>query len=358
MPTGRQFVAPETRATKVAIIGDNFMLPERLEQAIRDACGDAVAIRTMRLPFPDEPMEHGDGKPGMAGLKEYQGDADQIVKFVGSDEVLATHLAPVSAEMLARMTGLRLIAVSRGGPVSIDLESAHRRGVRVCNAPGRNASAVAEFTIGAILVETRMIRAGHEALRKGVWRGDLYRADRTGRELSEMTVGVIGYGQVGARVVGLLKPFGCRILVTDPYMQLSNQDRSAGVERVHIEFLLRQSDVVSLHSRVTPQAIKLIGPKQLAAMKPRAYFINTARGSLVDYDALYQALVSGHLAGAMLDTFALEPVPNDWPLLSLPNVTLTPHIAGASVKTVRIAVQAVAEEVRRYLRGLPPLNPC
>jgi D-3-phosphoglycerate dehydrogenase len=93
-------------------------------------------------------------------------------------------------------------------------------------------------------------------------------------------------------------------------------------------------------------------------MKPGAYFINTARGSLVDYDALYQVLVSGHLTGAMLDTFALEPVPSDWPLLQLPNVTLTPHIAGASIKTVTIAAKAAAEEVRRYLRGLPPLNPC
>jgi D-3-phosphoglycerate dehydrogenase len=159
---------------------------------------------------------------------------------------------------------LKLIAVSRGGPVSIDLESARRRGVCVSNAPGRNASTVAEFTIGAVLVETRMIRAGHEALRKGVRRGDLYRADRTGRELSQMTVGLIGYGQIGARVVRLLKPFGCRILVTDPYVQLSEQDRFDGVEQVCLEFLLSQSDVVSLHSRVTPQTMKFIGPKQLA----------------------------------------------------------------------------------------------
>ena len=351
-------MASETKVLRVAIIGDNFMLPEKFEQAIRDACGDALAVRTMRLPFPDEPMEQGYGKLGMAGLKEYQGQADEIVRFVGTDEVLATHLAPISAEMLDRMPGLKLIAVSRGGPVSIDLKSARRRGVRVCNAPGRNASAVAEFTIGAILVETRMIRAGHEALRNGAWRGDLYRVDRTGRELSEMTVGLIGYGQIGTRVVKLLKPFGCRILVNDPYVQLSEQDRFDGVEQVRFQFLLRQSDVVSLHFRVTRQTVGLIGPKQFAAMKSGAYFINTARGSLVDYDALYHALVSGHLAGAALDTFALEPVPHDWPLLQLPNVTLTPHIAGASVKTVTIAAQAAAEEVRRYLRGLPPLNPC
>jgi D-3-phosphoglycerate dehydrogenase len=113
-----------------------------------------------------------------------------------------------------------------------------------------------------------------------------------------------------------------------------------------------------VHSRVTPETIKLIGHKQLAMMKRDAYFINTTRGPLVDYDALYEALASSRLSGAMLDTFAIEPVPSDWPLLQLPNVTLTPHIGGASVRTIAIAAQSAAEEVRRYLRGLPPLHPC
>jgi D-3-phosphoglycerate dehydrogenase len=315
--------------------------------------GEAVAIRTTRLPFPDKSMEDG-----IAGLKEYQGDPDEIVKFIGKAELLVTHLAPVSGEMLEKMPGLKMIAVARGGPVSIDVVAARQRGIRVCNAPGRNASAVAEFTIGAILVETRLIRAGDEALRKGLWRGNLYRADRTGRELSEMTVGLIGYGQVGMRVVQLLKPFGCRILVNDPYAQLPEQDGFDGVKQVGLEHLLRESDVISVHSRVTPETIKLIGHKQLAMMKRDAYFINTARGPLVDYDALYEALASSRLSGAMLDTFAIEPVPSDWPLLQLPNVTLTPHIGGASVRTIAIAAQSAAEEVRRYLRGLPPLHPC
>ncbi|MGX9182541.1 NAD(P)-dependent oxidoreductase, partial [Mesorhizobium sp. BHbdii] len=132
-----------------------------------------------------------------------------------------------------------------------------------------------------------------EALRKGEWRGDLYRADRTGRELSEMTVGVVGYGNIGTKVVRLLRAFGCHVLVSDPYVQLSAEDRNAGVELVALDDLLARSDVVTLHSRVTEETRGLIGKDTIARMKPGVIFVNTARGPLVDYDALYEALVSG-----------------------------------------------------------------
>jgi D-3-phosphoglycerate dehydrogenase len=260
--------------------------------------------------------------------------------------------------MLERLPNLKFIAISRGGPVNVDLKAARDQDVLVVNTPGRNASAVAEFTIGAILAETRLIRNGHESLRAGEWRGDLYRLDRTGRELGEMTVGIVGYGAIGSRVVKLLKAFGCKLLVADPYVQLSVQDRNDGVEHVALGDLLARADVVSLHARVTPETSGFVGRDALARMKKGAFLINTARGPLVDYRALYDALVSGQIGGAMLDTFAVEPVPPDWPLLQLPNVTLTPHIAGASVRTVSVAAEQVAEEVRRFLAGEPPLNPC
>jgi len=134
--------------------------------------------------------------------------------------------------MVERLPNLRLIAVSRGEPVNIDTAAARDHGFKVVNTPGRNASTVAEFTIGAILAETRLIRAGHEALRAGEWRGDLYRADVTGDELSAMTAGIIGYGHIGRRVVRLLKPFACRILVDDPYVPLSAENESDGVNRL------------------------------------------------------------------------------------------------------------------------------
>jgi Phosphoglycerate dehydrogenase and related dehydrogenases len=344
---------------QIAIIGDRFMLPEVFRREIEKACAGAnIEIRTLEHAWPDEPMEHGYAVAGLDGLKEYFGDPDEVVDFVGEAEILVTQLAPLSEGMMKRLPDLRLVAVSRGGPVNIDMAAARRNGITVVNTPGRNATAVAEFTIGAILAETRLIRVGHESLRKGEWRGDLYRADRTGRELNEMTVGVVGYGNIGTKVVRLLRAFGCKVLVCDPYVQLSADDRNAGVELVNLDTLLERSDVVTMHARVTEETRGMIDKEAFARMRPGTLFINTARGPLVDYDALYDALASGHLAGAMLETFAVEPVPADWPLLQLPNVTLTPHIAGASVRTVTYAAEQAAEEVRRYLAGLPPVNPC
>ena len=346
-------------ARKIAIIGDLFMRSDMFEAAIREACADpGLEISGHDLPWPDEPMEHGYAEAGLDGLKEYMGTPDEVVALTGDAELLVTHLAPLSAGIIERLPALRFVAVSRGGPVNIDMSAARQRGILVVNTPGRNASAVAEFAIGAIIAETRSITRGHDALRQGNWRGDLYRADRTGRELSEMTIGVIGYGQIGTRVVRLLKAFGCRILVADPYVQLTAADRNDGVEHVNLDRLLAEADVVTLHPRVTTETTGMIDAAALARMKAGATLINTARGPLVDYDALYHALASGHLGGAMLETFSVEPVPPDWPLLKLPNVTLTPHIAGSSLKTVTHAASLAAEEVRRYLAGEPPRNPC
>lgn len=351
-------MAAKRRTATISIIGDRFMLPAMFEKAIREKCDGELDIRSHEMPWPDEPMQHGYAEPGMDGLKEYQGTADEIVAYADGADIVVTHLAPFSAGILDRLPALKLIAVSRGGPVNIDMKAARERRVLVVNTPGRNASAVAEFTIGAILAETRLITRGHDSLRRGEWRGDLYRADLTGEELSEMTIGVIGYGHVGTKVVRLLKVFGCRVLVCDPYVQLSADDLRDGVEQVSIDRLLRDSDVVTLHARVTAETRGFIGAAQFAAMKRGAYFVNTARGPLVDYAALTEALKSGHLRGAALETFAVEPTPPDLELLRLENVTLTPHIAGASVKTVKYAAAAAAEEVRRYLAGEGPLNPC
>jgi D-3-phosphoglycerate dehydrogenase len=343
---------------QIAIIGDHFMKAEAFTAALKRLPDLDADMRTLELPWPDQPMKHGYVDGGLKGLKEYMGDPDEVVRFVDGAEILINHLAPINGAILDRLPNLKLIAVSRGGPVNIDVAACKARNVKLVNTPGRNSSAVAEFTIAAILSETRLIRAGHEALRKGIWRGDLYRFDIIDAELSEMTVGLIGYGHIGTKVVKLLKPFGCRILVADPYVPLSPEDVADGVCAVDLDTLLAESDVVSLHARVTEETKGFLAARQFARMKKGAYFINTARGPMVHYDDLYQALKSKHLRGAMLETFWLEPVPADAALLRLDNVTLTPHIAGASRTTVRIAARMIAEEIRRYAAGEPPLNPC
>ena len=344
--------------TKLAIIGDLFMLPDILESRVRDVVGDGLDIHTLQQAWPDEPMEHGYAVAGMDGLKEYMGTADDIVHFIDDAELLITHLAPMSESMFDRLPNLKFIAVTRGGPVNIDMHAARKHNVTVVNTPGRNASAVAEFTLGSILTETRLIRSGHESMRDGDWRGDLYRTDRTGRELNEMVVGVIGYGHIGKRVVKLLRAFGTKVLVCDPYVQLSVDDMNAGVEMINFDSLLQQSDVVTMHARVTPETEQMMDAAAFAKMKDDSVFVNTARGPLVNYADIEYALTNGVIGSAMLDTFDIEPVPDLSSLRSVPNLTMTPHIAGASVRTVTYAAEEAAKEVGRFLANEPPRNPC
>ena len=169
-------------------------------------------------------------------------------------------------------------------------------------------------------------------------------------------MGLIGFGHIGSLMPGLLRPFGVRVLAYDPYVA-DEVFAAQGAERVRdMDVLLAESDIVSLHARVTPETRGFIGEPQFRRMKRGAYFINTARGPMVDYDALYRVLADGHLAGAGLETFALEPPPPDWPLLRLPNVTLTPHIAGCSKQSVHLAAELVCADIAAWYAGERPLN--
>jgi D-3-phosphoglycerate dehydrogenase len=156
--------------------------------------------------------------------------------------------------------------------------------------------------------------------------------------------------------VRLLKPFGCRIIVCDPFVNLNIYDEIDGVERADIDTMIARSDIVTLHARVTPETTGILSRARIAAMKPGAILINTARGSLVDQAAMVEALKSGHLGGAALDTFEVEPPEAGDALLSLPNVTLTPHIAGASRRVATYAAEVVVEDLRRFVEGAPLVN--
>lgn len=342
---------------RIAAIGDRFITSAVFADAVRAELGDQPVIVTRDLNWPDTPFFAGDGPAGDE-IKEYSGRPEDILDLCADAEILITHLAPVTEGLLERCGKLRFIGVSRGGPTNINVKAAKARGIAVCNVPGRNASAVAEFTIGAILATIRRIVEGDADLSRGVWRGDLYRHDRTGDELSDLTVGIIGYSHIGQRVVRLLKPFGCRILICDPYVRLTVQDGIDGVEQVDLDTLCARADVISLHARVTPETIGMLSADRIARMKPGVTIINTARGSLIDEAAMIAALQSGHLGGAALDTFAVEPPAPDNPLLAMKNVTLTPHIAGASRRVASFAAEQIAADLGRFLRGETLHNPC
>lgn len=336
----------------VAVIGDNFVLTNLFEAALQEHVAPLVqrlTVAKLEVPWPDAPLQENDE------VKEYLGDPAAVAQLVHGAQALLTHVGPVTQAVVDAGSELRFIGCCRGGPVNVNVAAATARRIPVCNAPGRNSQAVVEFTVGLILAECRGIGRAHAALREGVWLGDLYRYDRTGRELRGQTIGLVGLGAVAQLLVPYLKPFGLRILAYDPFVPAA-RFAELGVEPVDLETLLRQADIVSLHARVTPQTTGMMGREQFALMKRGSYFINTARGPLVDYDALYAALSSGQLGGAGIDCFPQEPPPPDWPLLKLPNVTLTPHIAGSSQQSAQRGVEDIVADLANFVAGRPLLH--
>lgn len=341
----------------VGIIGDGFMQPALFETALAGrVAGRDLAFRSMELDWPLK-VKSTKYDPTLP-VGEFVGRPEDYFAFLADLDILVTHLAPITAASLDHAPKLKIIAVSRGGPVNIEMAAARARGVTVVNTPGRNASAVAEFTVASLLAETRNLIRGHHAVASGRFGREFYHYDNAGPELCELTIGIVGYGDIGTRVARLLRPFGCAILIYDPFKALTPEEEAAGFEKAELDELMRRADVVTLHPRVTPETKGMISRERIALMKPGGYIVNTTRGQVLDYAALYDALVSGRLRGAALDTFEPEPPPADWPLLQLPNVTLSPHIAGASRYSAAKAAAMIAEDVALILDGKAPLYPC
>lgn len=341
----------------IGIIGDGFMQPRFFEDALRHALPERdLDIRSMQIDWPLR-LKSTKVDPTLP-VGEFVGRPEEYFDFLRDLDILITHLAPITADSLDQAPRLKTIAVSRGGPVNIEMAAARARGVTVVNTPGRNASAVAEFTVASLLAETRNLIRGHQTVASGKFGREFYHYDNTGPELCELTVGIVGYGDIGTRVARLLQPFGCRIVIYDPFKALTDEEKAAGFEKTDLDDLMARSDVVTLHPRVTAETKGMISRDRIAMMKPGGYIVNTTRGQVLDYAALYDALVSGHLKGAALDTFDPEPPPADWPLLKLSNVTLSPHIAGASRYSATKAATMIAGDIALILNGQPPLYPC
>lgn len=331
-------------ATRILTAGDEFVLNRLFADELHAALPDhELRISEVTLPWPTQPFGP------VAEVDEASGTEEQMIEALAGVEICVTQMAPLTERILAASPDLRLFCVSRGGPVNADLDAATRHGVAVTAAPGRNATATAEHTLALILAAARRVPRTHMDLAGGTWRGDYYRYENVGPELEGATVGLIGYGAIGRRVARMLGGFGATVLVHDPYV---SADALAGLAApVGLDELLHRSRIVSLHARVTDETRGMIGRDQIAAMAPGSVIVNCARGALLDYDAVCDALDSGHLFGAAFDVFPEEPIPAGARLLSTPNVVMTPHLAGASKQTAANAARIVAADVAHHLRG-------
>lgn len=255
-------------------------------------------------------------------------------------------LKPLTAAHIAAAPRLRLIQKIGVGVNTIDLDAARAGGVAVCNLPGTNARAVAEMTLLLMLGALRRVAHFDAETRAGRGWAQPPEAQDGLFELGGRTVGLVGYGAVPALLAPVLGALGCRVL----YTARTPKPGAAGEWR-DLDALLAESDVLSLHVPETPQTRGLIGAAALARMRPGAVLVNTARGGLVDQPALVAALRSGRLAAAGLDVLAAEPPDPADPLLALPNVVLTPHIAWLTTGTFDRSFAIAAENVRRLAAG-------
>lgn len=329
-------------SVRVLVAGDDFVLNDLLIAALRQETTDDLDIGELSLPWPSVPFGP------VAEVDEASGTEEQLIEALQGARICLTQMAPLTERILQSAPDLRLFGISRGGPVNANLEAATRRGVAVTFAPGRNAQATAEHTVGMILAALRRIPETHTDLAAGTWRGDYYEYDRVGPELAGSVVGLVGYGAIGSLVARMLRGIGAQILVHDPYVRADHVEELVGLDE-----LLGRSQIISLHARATPETAGMIGAAQIAALPKDAVIVNCARGSLLDYDAVCDALDSGHLYGAAFDVFPQEPIPEGSRLLSTRHVVLTPHLAGASKQTAANAARIVAADAGRYLSGLP-----
>lgn len=270
-----------------------------------------------------------------------------LMSEVGPYEALIIRSATkVTADVLAAATNLRVVARAGIGLDNIDVDAATRRGVMVVNAPQSNIISAAEHAIALMLAQARNIPQAHADLRAGRWE----RARWEGVELAGKTLGLVGLGRVGSLVAQRAGGLGMRVIAFDPYVS-ADRAKDMGVDVMPtLESLLVQSDFVSIHLPRSPETEGLIGAHELAMMKPQARLVNTARGGIVDEEALAKAIVDGRLGGAALDVFAVEPV-TDSPLFSLDNVVVTPHLGASTREAQDKAGTTIAEMVRLALRG-------
>ncbi len=267
---------------------------------------------------------------------------EEVARELRGAQAVLAGVEPYDSEILQALPELRCISRCGTGTDSIDLEAARHHKIEILTTPDEVVSAVAQLAVTMILSLARNLSCHLHDFRQGRWRKE------TGHLLSEWTIGLVGLGRIGRATAALLRPFGPTLLATDP--QVNAQGVPSGVAMVPLEELLRRSDVVSLHAARKPDAGPLLDKAEIALMKPGARLVNTARGHLVNEVALTEALQSGHLSGAALDVFQVEPYQG--PLAQMPQAILTPHISSLTQASRAAMELRCAQNVVNFFAGL------
>ena len=266
--------------------------------------------------------------------------------LLSADALIVRSSTEVDADMMARAPQLRAIGRAGVGVDNVDIIAASERGIAVFNAPGGNTIAAAELTMALLISVARKVPAADASLRRGDWD----RAAFKGVELQGKTLGLIGAGRIGGEVAVRCQAFGMPVIVYDPYLTQERADE-LGVLLVPLDEVLDLADFISIHVPLNDETRAICGPSALARMKPTAFLVNASRGGVVDEEALVAALHSGDIAGAALDVYESEPLPDDSPLREAPNLVLTPHL-GASTAEAQIGVATeVAEKIVVLLKS-------
>jgi D-3-phosphoglycerate dehydrogenase / 2-oxoglutarate reductase len=335
---------------RVLAVGDPFMPVTSFAEALA-GLGDAVTVTELQIATTGAEPARTESE---RRLREYAGDPAEVARAVKGQDVLVVHGAPVSAEALEAV-GLRLVCCARGGPVNVDVAAATERGIPVATTPGKNAEAVAELTISFALMLIRGVpRAsrfltGGGTLAESAFEGSEF----LGREATGAVLGIVGLGHVGRHVATRALALGFDVIAHDPVTPAIVPD---GVRLTGLDDLLAGADVISVHARATAANRHMFSASQFARMKQGASFINTARQSLVDEEALAAALRSAHLSGAALDVVERPPGGGRHPLLDRPEVLITPHIGGATQETLDRGARQAAAAIAAVLAGRRPAS--
>lgn len=275
---------------------------------------------------------------------------DELLKEIAKyDALLVRSETKVTKAVLGVADRLKVVGRAGVGVDNIDTAAAKEKGVVVVNAPLAATNAVAELTLAHMLGLARQIPRADVGTRAGKWE----KKGLMGIELSGRTLGLLGVGRIGGRVADLARAFGMRVVVYDPYVS-AEKAREMHVTKADTPAdVVAQSDFVSVHTPLTPETRHMVNAALLAKFRKGSYLLNVARGGIVDEKALYDAIKSGHLAGAALDTFETEPL-KETPLAELPSVHFTPHLGASTTEAQVKAGLMVAEDVRKVLAGEKP----